>query len=258
MMMTSPNFLNTQRKMRRSRMPRVLVVLVVLLICVVVIYWRNAVASVLWRVSTPIVALRDHATQNTVGTLQAELASTTAALADRNSLYAQNAELKRLLGRVTTSQEVVGAVLMRPPGLPYDTLMIDVGAQQGIAVDDLVFAGGSVAIGEVTDIYDTTSRVTLLSAPGRSYDAQILSSATLGSVVPVSLEGQGAGSFTGEVPAGSAVSAGDSIVIPGIDNSFMGTISHVDAPAGSSFETIYVQLPADIFSLQYVEVQTHK
>jgi hypothetical protein len=47
---------------------------------------------------------------------------------------------------------------------------------------------------------------------------------------------------------------GDSVVIPGLGNFFLGSVTHIETPAGSSFETLYIQLPVDIFSLQYVEV----
>ena len=75
--------------------------------------------------------------------------------------------------------------------------------------------------------------------------------------MPVSLIGEGAGSFSGQIPAGGSVAVGDPVVVPGIGSDFMGSISHIDAPSGSSFETLYVQMPVDIFTLQYVEVQTH-
>ena len=218
---------------------------------------RKQLASVLWQVGAPVVGLRNAIEKTQVSELEAELASTTAALADRDALYQQNAELKKMLGRPQTSARVLGAVLLRPPGLPYDTLVIDVGTGNGIVVGDLVFAGGTAAIGEISDAYTTTSRVSLFSAPGRTYDAQVAPQAAPGTVVPLTLAGQGAGSISGEVPAGSAVAVGDPVVIPGLNNTFMGSIVHIDAPSGSSFETVFVQMPVNIFSLQYVQVQTH-
>lgn len=204
-----------------------------------------------------MLRLRTNFASSEVQQLKATLASTTAALADRDLLYSQNSELKKMLGRPQTSTRVLGVVLLRPPGLPYDTLIIDSGTNSGIVVGDLVFAGGSVAIGEISDAYTTTSRVSLFSAPGRTYEAQVAPKATAGSVMPLTLAGQGAGSLSGEVPAGSAVSVGDPVVIPGLGTAFMGTVSHIDAPSGSSFETVFIQMPVSIFSLQYVQVQTH-
>ncbi|HEV8666641.1 MAG TPA: rod shape-determining protein MreC [Candidatus Paceibacterota bacterium] len=254
--MISPNLFDRSQKSRRrsvwsARLP--LLVLAAVL-CVVVIVWQNQLGSVFWRVAAPPLAMRNTFSQSQVSILQAELASTTAALADRNTLYQQNLQLKALLGRPQISNKVLSGVLLRPPGLPYDTLMIDAGTQHGIAAGDLVFAGGTLAIGEISDAYTNTSRVSLFSAPGRTYDAQVAQ--TDGSVLPFTLVGQGSGSFSGEVPANSTVSEGDSVVVPGLGSYFLGSISHIDAPAGSSFETLYVQMPVNIFSLQYVEVQS--
>jgi hypothetical protein len=50
---------------------------------------------------------------------------------------------------------------------------------------------------------------------------------------------------------------GDSVLIPGLGSAFVGSVTHIDAPTGSSFETLLIQLPVNIFSLQFVEIQTH-
>jgi cell shape-determining protein MreC len=225
--------------------------------CALVLFWQSAFANLFWQAGAPVLGLRNAFSQTEVSMLKAQLASTTAALADRDALYSQNLALKNLLGRPQTGGRVLGAVLLRPPGTPYDTLIIDAGIKDGLAVGNTVFAGGTAAIGEVSDVYAGTARVILFSAPGRTYQAQVSPRATSGSVIPVSLEGQGAGSFTGQVPAGSAIAEGDAVTIPGIGNEFLGSISHVAVADGSSFETLYVRMPVSIFSLQYVEVQTH-
>jgi cell shape-determining protein MreC len=183
--------------------------------------------------------------------LRAELSSTTAALADRDALYADNVQLKQLLGRSAGTHTTLGAILQRPPGIPYDTFIIDIGTQNGVAPGDLVFAGGTSVIGTVSEAYNTTSRITLLSSPGEQYNALLRGS------VPLSLSGQGAGSMSGEVPAGISVAVGDPVVFPGVLMQFAGSVSRVTQEAGSSFITLYVQLPVDLFSLQYVEVQTN-
>ncbi len=141
-----------------------------------------------------------------------------------------------------------------PPASPYDTLLIDAGSKDGVVKGQVVFAGGTAAIGEVSDVYTTTARVSLFSAPGRTYDAQVAPTATPGVVLPVSLQGQGAGSFTGEVPTGSEIVVGDSVVVPGLGNFFLGAVTHIELPQGSSFETLHVQLSVNIFTLQYVEI----
>ena len=257
--MTSPNpFDKYQKSRRRAKwFGPVSLFVAVLVLCIVVLLWQKQLASIVWQLATPVVKVRNTFASSEVSNLQAELASTTAALADRDALYSQNIELKKMLGRPQTSTQVLAAVLLRPPGLPYDTLMVDTGTDSGVVVGDLVFAAGTVAIGEVTDVYAHTSRVSLFSAPGRTYEAQITPKAMLGSTLPVSLQGQGSGSFAGQVPAGSVAAVGDEVTIPSLNNEVLGGITHIEAPSGSSFETLYVQLPVNIFSLQYVQIQTH-
>jgi len=257
-MMISPNpYERSQKNRRRSSLAvPVATAALIIIICIAILVWQKQFAGVLWQIGTPVLRLHNTLTDTTVARLQAELASTTAAIADRDALYMQNIELKKMLNRPQTSTQVVAGVLLRPPGLPYDTLMIDAGSENGIVAGELVFAGGSAAIGDISDVYTTTSRVSLFSAPGRTYDAQITPKAASG-VIPLSLAGQGAGSLLGQVPAGSSAAVGDPVVLPGLGNEFLGIITHIDAPSGSSFETLYVQMPVNIFSLQYVQVQTH-
>ncbi len=91
----------------------------------------------------------------------------------------------------------------------------------------LAFAGGTTVIGTVSDVYDTTSRVELFSAPGESYQA-LLQDGT-----PISLSGEGAGSMSGEVPAGTTVTTGEAVSLPGISSAFAGSVSHVYQQSGA-------------------------
>ena len=241
----SPN-----RRRQGSRSVTFIVSLVFILLLVSVLLLRTQVGNLFWQAASPLIALRNSVSQTDASVLRAQLASTTATLADRNALYAQNLELKQLLGRTALSHTTLAAVLMRPPGIPYDTLMIDIGTNAGVAPGSLVFAGGNSAVGTVSDVYSNMSRVSLFSAPGESYQA-LLQDGT-----PISLSGEGAGSMSGEVPAGTSVTTGETVSLPGILSAFICSVSYVHQESGASFITVYVQLPVDLFSLQYVEVQT--
>ena len=241
----SPN-----RKRQGAGTRNVLVAAACILCVAIVIVLRSFLSAMFWDVLSPAVKLRNTLSSTNVSELQAELASTSAALADRNSLYQQNLELKQLLGRSTLNHTVLGEVLMRPPGIPYDTLVVDIGKNGGVVPGALVFAGGTSVIGTVSDVYDTTSRVSLFSAPGESYQA------LLGGSIPISLSGQGAGSMSGEVPANTVVAVGDPVTLQGALSAFAGSVSYIQQVSGSSFMTLYVQLPVDLFSLQYVEIET--
>ena len=241
-----------------------------ILIVLVIFLWRAPVTGLLWRALGPLSGARtalvasagDFFTgfssqaalvaQN--NTLRAQLASSSIVVLDRNMLYAENIDLKARLNRSVNSSSTLAAVLSRPPETPYDTLMLDVGSQNGIATGDLVAAGGSVYIGTIAQVYPTTSRALLFSAPGESYSALLMGSST-GAMTPVSVTGQGSGSLTAEVPAGVAVAVGDRVIFPGIVPQFIASVTAVESKAQESFQTIYMQLPVNPLTLQYVEVR---
>lgn len=228
-------------------------------------FWRNPLTGVLARALPPIGGARAGLSASAGGlgalfsskaalerenaALKAALTHAQAELADRDALYAENLALKKSLGRTDASPGTVLAdVIMRPPGVPYDTLLVDAGTRQGIVVGALVSGGGSTVIGTVFEVYDSTARVALFSSPGASYEALLRGS------VPLSIEGNGGGSFSGKVPAATPAAVGDYITLPGIAGGFAGTVSAIEAPEGDSFKTLYVHLAVNLFELRYVEI----
>lgn len=227
-------------------------------------FLRTTLASVLWRVVSPVLAhnpLRYVSGQLTSKTtllsqneaLTAALSSTKATLDDRALLYQENIDLKARMGRDATIHTILSGIIMRPPGVPYDTLIIDAGKAQGVTVGNYVSAGGSMLIGEVDEVYATTARVVLFSAPGESHQALLLQTDAR-AATPLTVEGQGGGSMVAEVPAHTMVAAGDAVVFPGIVEGMLGKIAHVDSKDGESFEKVYIQLPINPLTLRYVEV----
>jgi len=258
--MTSPN----REKRSKIRHGSVVVALLGVLILIGVLILRPTLENFFWRIWSQVAQVRmtlgDVANpfaskaalekENTI--LQAELASTTALLADRNMLYQETLDLENRLSRNGSTKTILGVVLMRPPALPYDVFVIDVGSSNGVITNDLVSAGGTLFIGIVSQVYDTTSRVTLFSTPGETYAALLHSQN--GTLTPISIEGQGGGSLVSKVPIGVAASVGDSVVLPTLSGGIMATVSAVVAPQDQSFETLYLQMPVNPFALQYVEV----
>ncbi len=214
--------------------------------------WRAPLSALVWRLLSPVLSARFGGDQSAF--LQA-LASTTAALADRDVLYRENLDLKARLQRDGSVTRILGAVLLRPPATPYDTLVIDVGAAEGVATGDVVSAGGTAVIGIIGEVYTHAARVTLYSAPGEKYDALLRSSTLFGKGgVPLALEGQGGGSLRTQVPAGTIVAVGDGALLPGIAGGLVARVSHIERGEGESFITLYFSLPVNIFTLRFVEV----
>jgi cell shape-determining protein MreC len=253
---------NRRRKRISGRTAAFLIVITVIL-CAGLL-WRDAAANLLWRVFSPALSARNAAAAGSSGffgqfqengrlasenaQLRAQLASTTARLIDRDYLYAENLHLKEMLGRQVSDPTVLASVILRPPGLPYGMLMLDVGKDSGVREGDLVASEGSAYIGRVSTVYDTAARVTLFSAPGETYQG------LLRGEVPVALSGEGGGSMTGEVPAGIDVKPGDPVTLPSIAPQFAAIVSSVVKQEGESFQSVYLTLPVNPLELRYVIV----
>lgn len=248
-MAISPSpFDRIQRKRAPKRLWPVWVLMLVLLVAAAALF-RQPASSLFWRVVAPVARVRDSLGDSETRRLRAELASSTAALADRDLLYKEVADLRERLGRADAPQaRVVAAVLQRPPWTAYDTLLIDAGADHGITAGALVSAGGQGLIGRVSEVYAASARVELFSAPGTSYQA------LLNGTLPIAVEGQGGGSLRAEVPAGTQVSAGDTVAFPGLLGGIVAKVSATEAKAGESFIVVYLRLPANPEDLRFVEV----
>ena len=248
MMMISP------RRRAASSRGRLLVAALLLVVFALLVVFRAGAAAAFWRVLSPVMALRNTLGKSEVSRLRAELASTSALLADRNSLATENAILRSQLGRNPAEHMVLAGVLLHAPAVAYDTLLIDAGKVEGIAPGDLVYAGGTTLVGSVSEVYDESARVELLSTPGRTYQAFLRSGNALSAAIPISVEGQGAGSMRAQVPASTNVSRGDQVIFPGVAGDFAGLVSYVDIDASQSFKTLYLTMPVNPQSLEFVEV----
>ena len=258
----SPN-----RRHRRLSHRVVLSILIVASVLMAVLWWRSAIEGLLWYIGNPLLSARNEAhllLQTTIAQfrtnatlaeentrLRVALASTTVLLLDRDLVVSENKELAAHLGRIMAQKSLLGAVLMRPPGVPYDTLVIDVGARDGVVKGDRVSAGGNTDIGVVADVYTSTSRVVLLSAAGQTHEATLLSKT---GIIPLVLSGRGAGTFFGVVPAGSIIEIGDMALFPGMGEHMIARVSAVETLLGASFANVYLRFPFNIFSLRFVEV----
>ncbi len=233
-----------------------------------IIFWRDGIASVLWRVGEPVlntggaaggfltsVASPFFSKAGLVSEndrLRQALAAATTALIDRDMLYRENLELKARLGRTATSSgAILAGILLRPPGTPYDTLILDAGKNDGVQVGNLVSPGGTIVIGAIDEAYDTTSRVRLFSSPQEKHEGFIAGT------IPVTVKGLGGGAMVAEVPVGEPVAVGSDVTFSGSASQFVAQVTWVETKEGSSFATVHLSLPANLLSLRFVEVLPH-
>lgn len=235
-------------------MPWALVIFAFIIVVGLIALVRPLASQIFYYAAAPLLELRNAFGATEVATLKAELAAATAKNADRDLLAAENTDLAARLGRATTSTRILAGVLLRPPYAAYDNFVIDIGSEHGLKVGDLVFGGGNTLLGEIAEVDINTARVSLYSAPGIERQALVVLGGGTGRTLPVNMTGQGSGSFTTQVPAGTDVKVGDPVVFAGVGGGLAAKVSAVAGDPSLSFEKIYLHLPVNIFELRFVEV----
>lgn len=171
---------------------------------------------------------------------------------DRNLLAEKVTRLEEALGRVRSDDRVVANVLVGAGQSPYDTLVIDVGEEEGVNTGNMVVYSGSGAIGEVVETSSYSAKIKLYSSPGEEHRV------TVGShYIPVLAVGRGMGNFEAKVPQDSAVSVGDYVVtVKG--NLVLGTVSSIEAKPAEPIKRIFFRVPFNITEIRSVEVIVDK
>ncbi len=127
--------------------------------------------------------------------------------------------------------------------------MIDAGSTNGVSIGNKVMANGNIFIGYVSEVYVNTSKVVLYSSPGEKINVLIGKDA-----IEKEADGLGGGNFSVEMPAGSNIAVGDSIVMPSISANIFGTVDQVQFKQSDSLETVLFKNPVNISELKWVEV----
>ncbi|HEY9481271.1 MAG TPA: rod shape-determining protein MreC [Candidatus Paceibacterota bacterium] len=162
---------------------------------------------------------------------------------------AENESLKSLVHRTNVGDDILATVLSRPPQSPYDTLTLDVGADEGVSVGDKVYAPGGIVIGDIAEASSGTSKVLLYSSPGRIVPAIVGSSTT-----QIQAMGKGGGDFSAKLPAEIHVSKGDVVLMPSMRIHTLGAIEAIESDSTDSFQTVLFTLPVNIHELCFVTV----
>jgi len=162
----------------------------------------------------------------------------------------ENDDLKNILNRKPAGQDqILAAIFVKPFLSPYDTLIIDAGTAVGVSVGDRVLANGNFYIGTVSQADNDSAKVTLFSSPGEKIQVLVGANA-----IEQEATGLGGGNFSIQMPKGSNIAVGDSIILPSISPNIFATVGRIDSEVADSFETIAFRIPVNIDTLQWVEV----
>lgn len=180
--------------------------------------------------------------------LQEEVARMQAQVLDRNLLEEKVTALEESLGRTGSDNRIVAHVLAGPGRSPYDTLVIDAGTEQGIALADRVVYAGAGVIGEIIEVYSSSAKVKLFSSPGENTPILIGAQA-----IPVVAHGRGMGNFEADVPRGSLVIEGDKAMVPG-ESLILGIVGAIEETPAEPFTRVFLRTSFNIATIRSVEV----
>lgn len=163
---------------------------------------------------------------------------------------ARTADLERLVGIDSEPDRGIAAgVLVRPPVAPYDMLVVDRGANDGVRVGAGVYGPGGAPIGTVALVSPDNAHVSFFSAAGRTTEGWLGEART-----PITLTGAGAGAFYATASKDAEIAIGTNVYVPGPGALPIGTVERVDTNPSTPVATVYVRPIVNPFTVTWVTV----
>lgn len=255
----SSNYDDRQKQARKKVWLTVIIIIILLLILSL-----GPVRNIIFSTASPIWKFRNYILNSNLAeyfkfkqtliddklVLEQKLFLAGNLLAVNNTLQTENDNLKDLLGRKNIKlNTILAAILVKPPQIPYDSLIIDIGTDNNILVGDKVIANANVYIGEVAEVYPSSAKVTLYSSPGQKLSVLLGTNSVTAEAV-----GVGGGNFNIQLPKEVEVKEGDVIVIPSITANVFGIVEKINSTETDSFQTVLFKSPVNISELNLVEV----
>lgn len=167
----------------------------------------------------------------------------------RERLQRENEELRAALGRAGERDLLLARVLATPGRSPYDTLLIDVGTNEGLLAGMKVETDGNFVLGEVSRVEMKSAVVTLYSSYGKELPVNIGTSS-----IPAVARGEGGGNFRMTLPRGAPVGVGDLVEIPAFFPHYTGVVEAIERKEGGSLQDLHIKLPLNVNELRWVYV----
>jgi len=184
--------------------------------------------------------------------LREELKLINAIRTERDVYKKQVTELEETLGRVNDPTRMVFArILSKPGSSPYDTIIVDVGRDEGIQSQDLVLGPDDIVLGEVSEVYGKTSVIILYSSPEHKTPVLVGNN-----TIEASAVGKGGGTFEIRLPRNVEVVEGDAVAATRFPTKPFGTIYKVMLEPTDTFEKVLFRNPLNINEMSSVLIQT--
>lgn len=159
--------------------------------------------------------------------------------------------LKQAVGYEPREMVTIPARVVGHPGRSlFNTMIIDKGTQDQIAVGDLVTTAGTLALGRVVRTTSQTAVVELFSNP--SFEDNVFLQNQQGVMVPA--KGKGSSNFEIHIPREITVQEGDLLVLPENPLLVLGVVKSIKFDPRDPFQTILARVPVNVQSIGFVEV----
>lgn len=183
--------------------------------------------------------------------LKIELENQSLKILELEYLEEENIRLKSILDKIPKSGDfVLSTIISKPNQSLYDTLVIDKGRDEEVSVGDLVFANGNIPIGKISEVFDTSSKVTLFSTSREKTDVVIGSTGLYMQAI-----GRGGGNFEIILPRDFVLEKGTKITIPSMDYALLGQVATIVSDPRDSYQKALVVSPINIQQLKFVQVR---
>ena len=181
----------------------------------------------------------------------------------KNDLYKENLELSGRLreleaktailefsSKISTSKDFLAAtVIMRPPAIVYDQIIVDKGLKDSVKIGDIVLAGESVILGKVSEVFDESSRVILLSSYGLENNVFLEKAG-----VSASVSGYGNGELRAALPRDFNIKTGDRVFSLTDPKYFVGFVEKTNFSSNSPTKNAIIKQPFNVYGLFSVSI----
>jgi rod shape-determining protein MreC len=182
--------------------------------------------------------------------LEQEVFTLRAQVLDYQRLAQENAALRQTLDAGPVGQDIVATsrVLKRPPASLYDTLVIDTGSDDGVAVGHRVVAYGTVYLGTVVQVFEKTATVKLATTQDVLRDVRAVRNG-----VVLEAQGHNGSHVVIEMPRDVDVLEGDQFVDV-LSNKLSLVVYKITFDDREPFKTVYARSPINMRYLDWVQV----
>ena len=191
--------------------------------------------------------------------LKLKLSEMEAQIANWGILSDENIKLKEIFGRSENRELILAAILAKPDRSPYDTLILDVGSEEGIEARSIVYAFGNIPIGKVSDVYPGSSKAILFSNPGEKTEVLVSlgrsPSGEAGKDIFMQVVGRGGGNFEMTLPRDLVLEKGTEVQLPGLAPRALAIVETILSDPRDAFQKALLVSPVNIQELKFVEIE---